>query len=208
MVAGAEKADKFPQIRSPKQVGGGNTQNLFVYVDDVDAHCERARAKGARDRRRAEGLGLRRGLLVGQELRVRGRRRPPLVVLRAPAQPEAEGMTDLDRTLAALSDPARRGAVDLLRVKPRRAGELAASLGLSAPAMSRHLRVLQDDRPRRGGARRGGWRRARPRLPAAGPSRSTRCARGSSRSRASGRSSSPRSSGTPSAPGRRRKKKR
>jgi uncharacterized glyoxalase superfamily protein PhnB len=48
MVAGAEKADKFPQIRSPKQVGGANTQNLFAYVDDVVAHCERARAKGAR----------------------------------------------------------------------------------------------------------------------------------------------------------------
>jgi uncharacterized glyoxalase superfamily protein PhnB len=47
MVAGAEKADKFPQIRSPKQVGGGNTQNMFVYVDDVEAHCARARAKGA-----------------------------------------------------------------------------------------------------------------------------------------------------------------
>lgn len=27
---------------------GGNTQNLMVYVDDVDAHCERARAAGAR----------------------------------------------------------------------------------------------------------------------------------------------------------------
>jgi uncharacterized glyoxalase superfamily protein PhnB len=48
MVAGAEKADKFPQIRSPRQVGGANTQNLFAYVDDVVAHCERARAKGAR----------------------------------------------------------------------------------------------------------------------------------------------------------------
>ena len=47
MVAGAEKADKFPQIRSPRQVGGGNTQNLFAYVDDVEAHCARARAKGA-----------------------------------------------------------------------------------------------------------------------------------------------------------------
>jgi DNA-binding transcriptional ArsR family regulator len=49
----------------------------------------------------------------------------------------------LDRTLSALADPARRGAVDLLRVKPRRAGELAGALGLSAPAMSRHLRVLK-----------------------------------------------------------------
>ena len=52
-------------------------------------------------------------------------------------------MSALDATLAALADPARRGAVDLLRTRPRRAGELAASLGLSAPAMSRHLRVLR-----------------------------------------------------------------
>ena len=27
---------------------GGNTQNLMVYVDDVDAHCNQARAAGAR----------------------------------------------------------------------------------------------------------------------------------------------------------------
>ncbi|HVO49388.1 MAG TPA: metalloregulator ArsR/SmtB family transcription factor [Thermoanaerobaculia bacterium] len=53
-------------------------------------------------------------------------------------------MNGLDRTLAALADPARRGAVDLLRVRQRRAGELAAALGLSAPAMSRHLRVLRE----------------------------------------------------------------
>lgn len=49
----------------------------------------------------------------------------------------------LDRTLAALADPHRRRAVDLLREKPRRAGELAESLGLSPPAMSRHLRSLR-----------------------------------------------------------------
>ena len=47
MVAGADRSDRLPQIRSPKQVGGGNTQNMFVYVDDVDAHCAKARAKGA-----------------------------------------------------------------------------------------------------------------------------------------------------------------
>lgn len=52
-------------------------------------------------------------------------------------------MSGLDETLSALADPTRRGAVDLLRVRPRRAGELAAALGLSAPAMSRHLRVLR-----------------------------------------------------------------
>jgi DNA-binding transcriptional ArsR family regulator len=49
----------------------------------------------------------------------------------------------LDRTLAALADPHRRRAVDLLRERPRRAGELAESLGLTPPAMSRHLRALR-----------------------------------------------------------------
>src|SRR6185295_12841802 len=49
----------------------------------------------------------------------------------------------LDRTLAALADPHRRHVVDLLRERPRRAGELAAATGLRPPAMSRHLRTLR-----------------------------------------------------------------
>lgn len=55
-------------------------------------------------------------------------------------------MTDnpLDGMFAALADPARRGAVDLLRKKPRRAGELANALSLSPARMSQHLRVLRD----------------------------------------------------------------
>ena len=52
----------------------------------------------------------------------------------------------LDRTLAALADPHRRQVVDLLRERPRRAGELAEAVGLSAPAMSRHLRTLRESR--------------------------------------------------------------
>lgn len=50
---------------------------------------------------------------------------------------------NVDATFEALADPARRGVVDLLRKRPRRAGELAEALGLSPPAMSRHLRVLR-----------------------------------------------------------------
>ena len=50
---------------------------------------------------------------------------------------------NLDRTFAALSDPTRRGVVDLLRKEPRRASDLADVLGASRPAMSRHLRVLR-----------------------------------------------------------------
>ncbi len=50
---------------------------------------------------------------------------------------------DLGETLAALADPTRRGVVELLRKKPRRAGELAEAFSMSPPAMSRHLRVLR-----------------------------------------------------------------
>jgi uncharacterized glyoxalase superfamily protein PhnB len=37
---------KFPA--SPRSVGGANTQSVMLFVDDVDAHCARARAAGAR----------------------------------------------------------------------------------------------------------------------------------------------------------------
>jgi DNA-binding transcriptional ArsR family regulator len=50
---------------------------------------------------------------------------------------------NLDATLAALADPTRRHVVELLRERPRRAGELAAACAMSGPAMSRHLRVLR-----------------------------------------------------------------
>lgn len=47
MVADGSKNDKFPFIRSPK-AAGGNTQNVMVYVDDVEAHCVHARGAGAK----------------------------------------------------------------------------------------------------------------------------------------------------------------
>ena len=49
----------------------------------------------------------------------------------------------LDQTLAALADPIRRRAVEMLAVRGYRAGELARALGVSAPTMSKHLRVLR-----------------------------------------------------------------
>jgi|KBSSwiStaDraftv2_1062776.scaffolds.fasta_scaffold01082_2 uncharacterized glyoxalase superfamily protein PhnB len=50
MVGDAEKATlKNGFLRaSPKSVGGANTQQMCIYVDDVDAQCERARAAGAK----------------------------------------------------------------------------------------------------------------------------------------------------------------
>ena len=50
----------------------------------------------------------------------------------------------VDRIFAALADPVRRRAVELLGQRPHSAGELAGALGLAAPAMSRHLRALKE----------------------------------------------------------------
>jgi DNA-binding transcriptional ArsR family regulator len=50
---------------------------------------------------------------------------------------------EVDRTLSALADPHRRRVVELLGEGPMRAGDLADAVGLAAPAMSRHLRVLR-----------------------------------------------------------------
>jgi DNA-binding transcriptional ArsR family regulator len=52
-------------------------------------------------------------------------------------------VTDVDSTLAALADPIRRRIVELLRERPRRAGELADEFAVTGPAVSRHLRVLR-----------------------------------------------------------------
>ncbi len=45
MVAGAS-----PEKRgaSPQSLKGANTQSLFLYVDDIEAHCAQARAAGAK----------------------------------------------------------------------------------------------------------------------------------------------------------------
>jgi DNA-binding transcriptional ArsR family regulator len=49
----------------------------------------------------------------------------------------------VDATLAALADPQRRRIVGLLAERPRPAGELADAVGVSPPAMSRHLRTMR-----------------------------------------------------------------
>jgi DNA-binding transcriptional ArsR family regulator len=53
-----------------------------------------------------------------------------------------KGTPDVDRVFVALADPTRRRVVEVLGRGARRAGELAEEAGMSAPAMSRHLRVL------------------------------------------------------------------
>jgi DNA-binding transcriptional ArsR family regulator len=52
-------------------------------------------------------------------------------------------MLDVDQTMAALADPTRRQIIEHLRHGPQRAGALAKHCRMSAPAMSRHLRLLK-----------------------------------------------------------------
>ncbi len=47
MVSESSPSEKMPYRRSPRQVEGINTQNMMVYVDDLDAHCAKAKAAGA-----------------------------------------------------------------------------------------------------------------------------------------------------------------
>lgn len=54
----------------------------------------------------------------------------------------AAGSPDVGRLFEVLADATRRQVVQLLSQGPRRAGEIAESVGTSGPAMSRHLRVL------------------------------------------------------------------
>jgi DNA-binding transcriptional ArsR family regulator len=53
-------------------------------------------------------------------------------------------MNPLDQTFAALSDATRRAILVHLAQGPATVGELADPFAISAPAISRHLRVLAD----------------------------------------------------------------
>jgi DNA-binding transcriptional ArsR family regulator len=59
--------------------------------------------------------------------------------------PGAAGLSEsVDSILAAMADPHRRRALELLSQRPYRAGELATALDLPPPALSRHLRMLKE----------------------------------------------------------------
>ncbi|MEI9884961.1 MAG: metalloregulator ArsR/SmtB family transcription factor [Rhizomicrobium sp.] len=53
-------------------------------------------------------------------------------------------MIDLDATFAALADPTRRAILARLAQGEATVGELCAPFEISGPAISRHLRVLED----------------------------------------------------------------
>ena len=54
-----------------------------------------------------------------------------------------KSLRDLTPLLSALGDPTRQQIVERLRRGPRSVGELAASLPVSRPAVSQHLKVLK-----------------------------------------------------------------
>lgn len=80
--------------------------------------------------RQAPGLGLYGQLLTSLTIQL------TIVSVDNKLQPDAASI------FGALADPARRQVVQLLGTSPLRAGELATAVGMSAPAMSRHLKVL------------------------------------------------------------------
>lgn len=47
IMVGGEKHEKMPFAKPPSKVGGANTQNMMLYVDDIDTHHARAKAAGA-----------------------------------------------------------------------------------------------------------------------------------------------------------------
>ncbi len=50
----------------------------------------------------------------------------------------------LDRVFAALSDPTRRRIVERLAHRPLSVGQIAAEFSISQPAVSKHVRVLEE----------------------------------------------------------------
>jgi DNA-binding transcriptional ArsR family regulator len=63
----------------------------------------------------------------------------------------------VDAALRAIAEPNRRAILHLVRDEERSAGEIAAHFDVSRPAISQHLRVLEDAglvRVRRAGTRR------------------------------------------------------
>lgn len=53
-------------------------------------------------------------------------------------------MSQIDRVMSALTDPTRRSVLESLRAGPLSVGDIAESQPVSRPAISQHLRVLNE----------------------------------------------------------------
>ncbi len=131
--------------RSPKTIGGYNTQSLMVLVDGDDTHCCQRAAACCR---RWMITPILRSTTTAKTTGPTAATARPIRKGTTGGLPSASAIRridmstpGLDQTLLALADPTRRRVVELLGKKPRRAGELAAALSVSSPRLSRHLRV-------------------------------------------------------------------
>ena len=148
-----------PAIRSPRGLQGANTQTLHVHLaDGLDAHCDRARAAGATiaqepsdqfyGDRTYRAVDLEGHMWTFAEHVRDVTRADAEATLGQPSQHRPgrecrDCAVLLDIILTALADPVRRRTVELLSLRPYRAGELADVLGVTPPTMSKHLRVLR-----------------------------------------------------------------
>ena len=133
-------------VSSPAGVGGKNTQTVHVQLPDgLDEHCERARAAGAtiaaepedqfygdRTYRAIDPEGHRWTFAATRPRRQQGRGRSGPGPTDLGHQLGVSAPEQLDRTLAALADPVRRRAVELLAVRAYRAGRAGQALGVAA----------------------------------------------------------------------------
>ena len=53
-------------------------------------------------------------------------------------------MTNVEASLAALSDPTRRRVFEMVAARPASVAEITRGVGVSQPAVSQHLRVLRE----------------------------------------------------------------
>lgn len=68
-----------------------------------------------------------------------GLRREP----RVPLTNRRGGETDLDAVFSALANPHRRQVIDLLSLQPASIQQLAARIGMSLTAITRHIAILE-----------------------------------------------------------------
>jgi DNA-binding transcriptional ArsR family regulator len=125
--------------RSPLDLPDVHGQ-IYCTVEDVNAHFARAPARTVQRWPRNRTTRMARACTARSILKVIGEssRSPesrPDAVLCEAARPRSTGRLPL-------ADPARRRVVELLRREPKRAGDIAAGLGMSAPATSRLGRLL------------------------------------------------------------------
>ena len=64
--------------------------------------------------------------------------------MRRASTPPPEDEAQVDRAFAALADPTRRAILRRLRFGQTNVGDIASRFAISQPAISRHLRVLEE----------------------------------------------------------------